>query len=107
MQSIFDFLGFRLLISPAIFFIVYYIGALILPVGSWLIVSRIKQKYWVVSGDNVSTSETINDTSHKNRNRIVILFITLFICLEVFWRMFIEFLMAYFQIRDALLILAT
>lgn len=102
-----DFLSFKLFISPYVLFSFYYIGALGVPVGSWLFAIWVKRKYWVVSDVYDSgKSVLINTTRKKDRVRFSILFIFMFVFLEIMWRVMFEFLIAYLQMRDALLELA-
>ncbi len=115
MQSIFDFLDFRLFISPAFLFIFYYLGALVMPFAGWRLASSVKQKYWLVtdaveSGNNAikkidSADQRTFDMkllSFPEKLRLSTVAVILFVLLEIMWRMMFEFLMAYFQIRDAL-----
>ncbi|MCK5664833.1 MAG: DUF4282 domain-containing protein, partial [Thiotrichaceae bacterium] len=96
-------------------FIFYYLGALIIPFAGWRMATGIKQKYWLVtdaidagkevieeidSGDNKTFNIKILPLLEKVRFTGVA--VILFILLEIMWRMMFEFLMAYFQIRDAL-----
>ena len=108
MQGFIDFLNFRSFISPHVLVACYYIGALGVPVGSWFFALWIKRKYWVVS-DSYETSKTtiFNTTRTKDRMLFYVLFALFFFCMEILWRMTFEFLIAYLQIREALLELAT
>jgi hypothetical protein len=90
MQTFIDFLNFRFFISPYVLVICYYIGALGVPIGSWLLALWIKRKL----------------TRTKDRILLYILFIVFFICMEVMWRMMFEFIIAYLQMREALMELA-
>ncbi|PKN69164.1 MAG: hypothetical protein CVU54_11695 [Deltaproteobacteria bacterium HGW-Deltaproteobacteria-12] len=108
MQGFIDYLTFRSVISPHVLLACYYIGALGVPVGSWFFARRIKNKYLVVS-DIYESSKTIifSITKTKDRMLFYVLFAMLFFCMEIIWRMVFEFLIAYFQMRDVLLELAT
>ena len=79
----------------------YYIGALGVPIGSWFLVLWIKRKYWLASQITF-----IKFTRTKDRILLYILFIVFFICMEIMWRMMFEFIIAYLQMRDALMELA-
>ena len=108
MQGFIDFLTFRSFISPHVLVVCYYIVALGVPVGSWFFARRIKRKYWVVSDIYESSKTTIfNITRTKDRMLFYVLFALLFFCMEIMWRMIFEFLIAYLQMREALLELAT
>ncbi len=70
-----------------------YIGAVGVPIGSWLLALWIKRKYSLAS----------NMTRTKDRILLYILFFVFFICMEIMWRMMFEFLIAYLQMREALM----
>lgn len=108
MQSFIDYLTFRSFISPHVLLACYYIGALGVPVGSWFFARWIKHKYLLVS-DIYESSKTIiiSITRAKKRMLFYILFALVFFCMEIMWRMLFEFLIAYFQMRDVILELAT
>ncbi len=107
MQTFIDFLNFRLFISPYVLMICYYIGALGVPIGSWLLALWIKRKYLLASNIyDLSKITFIKMTRTKDRILLYILFIVFFICMEVMWRMMFEFIIAYLQMREALMELA-
>ncbi len=107
MQGFIDFLNFSFFISPYVLVACYYIGALCVPVGSWFLALWIKRKYWLASDVYESGKITfIKITRAKDRMLFYILFIFLFICMEIIWRMMFEFLIAYLQMREALMELA-
>lgn len=107
MQKFYDFLSFKFFISPIVLVVFYYIGALGVPVSSWIFTMWVKRKYWVASDIYESGKNVIvNITSKKDRVRFAIVFTLIFIFLEIIWRMIFEFLIAYLQMRDALIKLA-
>ena len=73
-----DFLNFEILITPYIIGIVYTIGAILVP----FIVIYYLKKY------------NLKIISAKTRLYVFIVFI----CMELFWRIFCEFFMVYFKI---------
>ena len=93
-----DFLTFQTFITPTLLLIIYYIGALVIPVLSWYFTLWIKKVYLS------DVSKAIKDrTSPKQR---FILFMTFFItllCMEIVWRVMFEFFIAYFDMHDALM----
>ena len=99
-----DFLTFKSFISIKALIIFYYIGALILPVGIWFLIDWIIQKYDFFDVVYKKGKELIwKSLDKKQQTKLVILFIFFFLFMELFWRMLFEFLIAYMQIRDALL----
>ena len=104
MQGFMDFLNFKFFISPYVLIICYYIGAIAVPIGSWYLASWILRKYSLASDLYESGKETFkNITRTKDRMLLYALFILFFICMEIIWRMMFEFLIAYLQMRDALM----
>ncbi len=99
-----DFLTFKSFISINALIMFYYIGALILPVGIWLLIDWLIQKYDFFDVAYKKGKEVIwRLLDKKQQTRLVIFFIFLFLFMELFWRMLFEFLIAYMQIRDALI----
>ena len=84
MQEIIDIITFKTMISKQMLFIFYYIGAIVVP---FLIYLYTKNIYKPVQ---------------KNAPKVFMIFITMFVFMEIFWRMMFEFLIAFLQIRDAL-----
>jgi len=103
MQELNDFLNFKLMISPYLLILFYYLGAIGVPIFSWIISKWIRKKYWLVSNVQDSSIEIFNKVvAKKYRFRLMVLFIMMFIFLELMWRMMFEFLIAYFQMHSAL-----
>ncbi len=99
-----DFLTFKSFISTEVLIIFYYLGALILPIGIWLFLTWLIQKYKLFNTAYESGKEIIwKSLNKKQKTKLVAFFIISFLFMEIFWRMFFEFLIAYMQIRDALL----
>ena len=99
-----DFLTFKTFISTEVLIIFYYIGALILPVGLWILLTRLVRKYRFLDTAYESGKEMIwKSLTKKQQTKLVSFFITAFLFMELFWRMLFEFLIAYMQMRDALI----
>jgi hypothetical protein len=99
-----DFLTFKSFISTEVLIIFYYIGAVILPVCVWFLVAWLIRKYSLVDAAYKKGKETIwKSLNRKQQTMLIILFISFFLFMELFWRMLFEFLIAYMQMRDALL----
>ena len=61
-------------------------------------------KYEIVNIAYEKGKETFwKSLNQKQKSKLIIFFITSFLFMELFWRMLFEFLIAYMQIRDALL----
>ena len=99
-----EFLAFKSFISTEVLIIFYYLGALILPIGVWLLLTWLIRKYRLLNTAYESGREIIwKSLNRKQQAKIVVFFVTSFLFMELFWRMFFEFLIAYMQMRDALL----
>lgn len=99
-----DFLTFKSFISIKALIIFYYIGAIIFPVGLWLLMDWLIQKYEFFNTSYKKAKETVWKSLDKNQQRkLLLLFLFIFLFMELFWRMLFEFLIAYMQIRDALI----
>lgn len=99
-----DFLAFKSFISTEALIIFYYIGAVIMPAGVWLLVARIVRKYSIVDDTFKKGKDTFWKALNKKQKSSMVLFsISFFIFMEILWRMLFEFLIAYMQMRDALL----
>jgi hypothetical protein len=99
-----DFLTFKSFISTEVLIIFYYLGAFILPVGTWILLTWLIHKYNFLNTAYESGKEIAWKTlKKKQKTKLAIMFATSFLFMELFWRMFFEFLIAYMQMRDALL----
>ncbi len=99
-----DFLTFKSFISTTVLIAFYYIGAVILPVGIWFLSIWLIKKYKFIDDAHKKVKEEIWGLLNKKQQvKLVALVMTFFLFMELFWRMLFEFLIAYMQIRDALL----
>ena len=99
-----DFLTFKTFISTEALIIFYYLGALILPICLWLLLTWLIRKYRLINTAYENGKELLwKSLSRKQQTKLVSLFIISFLFMELFWRMLFEFLIAYMQMRDALL----
>ena len=100
-----DFLTFKTFISIEVLSVFYFIGAMILPFGSWLISMKL-----INSTDLLSTTyDHINTLTWQRLSKTQKLYVTLFLLffflfMELLWRMMFEFLIAFIQMRDALVV---
>lgn len=98
-----DFLIFKRFISTDALIVFYYIGALILPFVAWFSATWLINKYQIVRSAYELGRETFwHSLTLKQKSWLLLFFFTVFIFAELFWRMLFEFLIAYMQIRDAL-----
>jgi len=99
-----DFLTFKSFISTEVLIVFYYIGAVILPVGIWFLSCWLIGKYKYINAAYENGKTLVwNSLNKQQKIKLVALLLTAFLFAELFWRMLFEFLIAYMQIRDALL----
>ena len=99
-----EFLAFESFISTNVLIVFYYCGAFVLPFFVWYFGVWIIRKYKIINIIYQIGSETLWAASSKQQKiKLVVLFIVCFFFMQLFWRMLFEFLIAYMQIRDALL----
>lgn len=99
-----DFLNFKSFISPYVLIIFYYIGAVFIPVASWFVTQRARRKYPSLSRAVDTGKEAARSViSSRYRGWFIAAFVMMFIMMEIAWRMMFEFMIAYFQMREALI----
>ena len=93
-----DFLTFQTFITPSLLIVIYYVGAVIIPLLSWYFVRWIKTVY--------KTEIETTSSTFKKRSIGYTTFLISFFCMEILWRVMFEFFIAYFDMHDALMKLA-
>lgn len=91
---ILDFLLFKSFITPYFLIFFYMIGAFVIPIFSWIIKLWIQNRYFKDIEFGIKLEYKIVAYS---------LFICCFLFMELFWRMLFEFMIAYFDMHDALI----
>jgi hypothetical protein len=99
-----DFLTFKSFISTEALIIFYYLGAIVLPIAIWHLLTWLIRKYRLLNTAYENGKELLwKGLNRKQQTKFIAFFVISFLFMELFWRMFFEFLIAYMQIRDALL----
>ncbi|MEA3371439.1 MAG: DUF4282 domain-containing protein [Campylobacterota bacterium] len=93
MQELYDILSFKTFISPYMLYIFYYVGAVLVPLV------MLKYSYKIYAFLKIDIKKII---PQEYRLKVYAVSILIFLFLEILWRMMFEFLIAYLQIRDAL-----
>ena len=93
-----DFLTFKTFISPTLLLVMYYFGAMVIPLASYSLAKWINSSYF-----NDISSEIKKSLSTKQRQVILIIALFCFLCIEILWRVMFEFFIAYFDMHDALM----
>jgi len=102
-----SFLTFETLISIQVLIAFYYAGAVLMPIMLFLFLVWFKA--WLVhkvpvveSGLQAGKNLIKAHVSWQTRLKWLLLFVVAFAFAELFWRLLFEFLIAYMQMRDAL-----
>ena len=100
-----DFLLFKRFLSIPVLIAFYYIGALLIPLLSWLLLQWLLKKSQVLNNTKNLAKLWFN-TVFSLRQKVLLFtgFIFGFLLMELFWRMLFEFLIAYLQMREALVV---
>ncbi len=99
-----DFLTFKDFISIPVLITFYYFGAVIFPFFMWIFSTWLMKKYKSIEALHNKGKATLwNALTTKQKIKLALAFLVAFLFMELFWRMLFEFLIAYMQIRDALL----
>jgi len=105
-----DLLRFHTFVTPWVLMGVYYMGALLMPLGIYYLFSRFRKR--LEGGSAPSTKERAggeaspDSASSSGRNfwswKLRMAAVLAWFMGELAWRIFIEFFVAYFQMREAL-----
>lgn len=101
MQAWIDFLQFEILISPYVLITTYYVGALGFPAMLAYLLMRAGKRPALML-ERLNGWIAIFGLPPLKRRWLILLFLLALLLGELAWRMMFEFLLAYFQIRDAL-----
>jgi len=97
-----DFLTFKTFISIDILILSYYIGAIIIPIIIWLSKGYLQKKFKILDRLNSFLLNLFGRMSLTKKVLSFLLFIFMFISMEIVWRMCFEAMIGYFQIIESL-----
>lgn len=97
-----EFLTFKTFITPSLLICIYYIGVLLVPLLSWILIRKIKKLYLSKKVNNMLEEVKVHLTL-RQRFIIYLIFIISLLCMEIMWRIMFEFFIAYFDMHDALM----
>ena len=89
-----DFLTFRSFIAPDLLIILYYMGAVVMPLFAYLFYLWLRGKLPI---------EYEIDIRKRYKYLLYLIMLLFFLSMEIFWRMIFEFMIAYFDMHDALM----
>lgn len=97
---LFDFLAFRTLIAPSLLILTYYLGAVLIAA---LVIDLTRRFHRQLVRKLREASGEPRMGNVPLRARVAAFAVAAFLIGEIGWRMMFEFLLAYFQMHDALL----
>lgn len=106
MDTFLDILTFRRFLAPYALPLFYYLGALGVPFAAWGLLIWLRRRYGRLS-QAIQTGGEFARRYTRRRDRVLflLLFLTAFLFMELMWRLLFEYLIAFLQMRDALLLL--
>ncbi len=105
MEILSDFLAFRTLISRHALLLFYYLGAVGMPLAAWLSARYLLRRVSIAQ-DALDTGKRLvaSGTCLRHRVLFIAMFMAAFLFMELMWRMMFEYLIAFMQMRDALVL---
>ena len=97
-----NFLTFKTFISIDMLILSYYIGAVVIPIAMWLSKAYLQRKFKILDRFNSFLVNLFGTMSLKRKIISILLFIAMFISMEIVWRMCFEAMIGYFQMIEAL-----
>ncbi|MBP6808700.1 MAG: DUF4282 domain-containing protein [Chromatiaceae bacterium] len=106
MDTLLDFLIFRHFLAPYALPFFYYLGALGVPFAAWALLVWLRRRFGLLDQAIQSGGEIARRyTRRRDRVALALLFLAAFLFMELLWRLLFEYLIAFLQMREALLML--
>ncbi|ADN08555.1 DUF4282 domain-containing protein [Sulfurimonas autotrophica] len=97
-----DFLTFNSFITQDVLLFFYYIGALVIPITLYYFRDYLMKNFSLFKTVNDKVKDFYISLSATEQKVFWITFITLFLCMELCWRMIFEAMIGYFDMHDYL-----
>ena len=97
-----NFLTFQTFITQDVLIIIYYIGAILIPVILWYFKDYLRKRFTLFSRIDTASRQLFSTLSTRNRILVLLGFFTLFLCMELCWRMMFEMMIGYFNMHNFL-----
>lgn len=97
-----DFLTFQTFIAQDILIILYYIGAIVMPILLWSSKGYLQRNSTLFAQANTAFKQLLGTLNAQNRIIALLGFLIIFLCMELCWRMMFEMLIGYFDMHDSL-----
>ena len=98
-REMFDYLVFNKFIAQDILIIAYYFGALFIPLFFWYIRGSITKRVLFIQD---VVNNLYNNLSKKEKIKLWFIFMMLFFCAELCWRLVFEAMIGYFDMHNYL-----
>jgi len=103
-----DFATFRTFITPGILVVCYYVGAVLMPLAALVFWLWLRRRYPVLQELFATGIDAANSVlTRRQKIGIGAAMAVCFFFAEIAWRMMFETMIAYFQMREALVTLAS
>ncbi len=97
-----DILTFNSFVTQDVLIFFYYIGALVIPVSLYYFRDYLIKKLSLFKTANDKIKDFYISLSVTEQKVFWVTFITLFLCMELCWRMIFEAMIGYFDMHDYL-----
>jgi len=102
-DPIVEFFLFKRFISSEVLIIFYFLGSIVLPLFALKVAFYMMKRFHIFGQAYESFSKNIwQKLTFRQKVYFSSAFLAMFLFFEILWRMMFEFLIAYMQIRDAL-----
>ena len=98
----YDYLVFNKFIAQDILILCYYFGVIIMPILFWYMRSYLIKKIILIQEVENFVSNYYTQLSLSDKRKVWLVFIALFICTQLCWRMMFEMMIGYFDMHDYL-----
>jgi hypothetical protein len=97
-----DFLTFKRFIAQDILILMYYVGAVLMPIALWYFRGYLHKFFTPITQSDTAFGQLFSSLNIRNRTFILLGFLMLFLCMEICWRMMFELMIGYFDMHDDL-----
>ena len=97
-----DILSFNRFITQEFLIVFYYVGALIVPIVLYIFVDTYKGSSSFLKSISETLHRLYKGSSLKNRILFWVMAVSIFLCMELCWRIMFEAMIGYFDMHDYL-----
>ena len=102
-----DFLTFQTFIAQDILIIIYYFGAVAIPIFLWHSKGYLQRRFALFAQTGKVLKQQFDTLGIQNRIIVLLGFLAIFLCMELCWRMMFEMMIGYFDMHDYLQTIAS